>query len=390
MKDWKYIVYVAVIFGIFALLKLTSPKQYDWKVTFDPEDKNPYGAYGINKLLESSFGKTPVYSYATMYELKDSLESDAGVFMISLGINIDKPDTDALLEFVNNGGSAFLSAQYFWGHLTDTLGLSTRDYIYSIRGIHLPDTASLRFVTTTFDTASRYPYRRDNIHNYFVLPDTLNATVIARNDQGRPVTLRIPHGKGNLILNSTPLAFTNIYALMNENHKFVTNTFSYLPAGKLYWTQYYHRGKREIQTPLRFILTTEPLRWAYYILIFSLLAYMIFEMKRRQRIIPVIKPLENTTLEFVGTIGNLYYQRSDHRNIAEKKILFLLDQIRSRYGVSTTKIDNSFFERLSKKSGTDEKLIRDLFKIIEQVRSSRAITADQLTELNSQIEKCNL
>src|SRR5690606_37334483 len=116
----------------------------------------------------------------------------------------------------------------------------------------------------------------------------------------------------------------------------------------------------------------------------------IFERKRRQRINPVIKPLENTTLEFVGTIGNLYYQRSDHRNIAEKKILFLLDQIRSRYGVSTTKIDNSFFERLSKKSGTDEKLIRDLFKIIEQVRSSRAITADQLTELNSQIEKCNL
>ncbi len=390
MKDWKYIIYVAGIFGIFVIIKLTSPKQYDWKVTFDPEDKNPYGAYGVNTILESSFGKTPEYSYATMYELKDSLETNASIFMISLGMNIDKSDTDALLEFVSNGGSAFLSAQYFWGQLNDTLGFSTRDYIYNFGNLKLRDTASLKFVATAFDTTSRYRYRRDNIHNYFVYSDSLKTTVIAKNDQGRPVTLRIQHGKGNLILNSTPLAFTNIYALTDENHKFVTNTFSYLPAGKLYWTQYYHRGKREIQTPLRFILTTEPLRWAYYILILSLLAYMIFEMKRRQRIIPVIKPLENTTLEFVGTIGNLYYQRSDHRNIAEKKILFLLDQIRSRYGVSTAKTDDNFFEMLSKKSGTDEKLIRDLFKSIEQIRRTNSITADQLTALNSQIEKCNL
>lgn len=390
MKDWKYILYVVGIVGVYALIKLTSPKQYDWTVTFDPEDKNPYGAYAIHKLLESSFGKTPTNSYLTLYELKDSLKANEGVFVITTGVSVDKSDTDALLEFVNKGGSVFISAQYYWGHLSDTLEFNTSGYFSGIPGIQLPDTASLRFVASTFDTTQRYVYRHDNIRNYFVDFDSLSTTVIARNDQGNPVTIRIAHGKGAIILNSTPLAFTNIYALKEENHQFITNTFSYLPEDKLTWTQYYQKGRFEVQTPLRFILTTEPLRWAYYILVISLLAYMIFAMKRRQRIIPVITPLANTTLEFVGTIGNLYYQRSDHRNIAEKKILFLLEHVRSRYGLSTTKTDDAFFELLSKKSATDQKLIRDLFKQIEQVRNAKAITADQLTDLNSQIEKCNL
>ncbi len=389
-KDWKYILYVGGIIAVFVLVKLTSPKQYDWAVTFDPEDKDPYGAYGISKLLESSFGQTPAYSYGTLYELKDSLAENESIFMISTGMGIEKADADALLEFVSKGGNAFLSAQYFWGHLSDTLELSTTDYFFGRRALPLPDSASLRFVSPSFDTTRRYYYRRDNIHSYFSGFDTLRANVIARNDQGRPVTLRIAHGKGNLILNSTPLAFTNIYALKNDNHQFVTNTFSFLPQGRLHWTQYYHRGRMEVQTPLRFVLTTEPLRWAYYILVISLLAYMLFAMKRRQRIIPVIKPLGNTTLEFVATIGNLYYQRSDHRNIAEKKILFLLDHIRTRYGLSTGKTDDTFFDLLSKKSGTDQNLIRDLFRQIESVRNAKTITSDQLSVLNSQIEKCKL
>jgi hypothetical protein len=31
------------------------------------------------------------------------------------------------------------------------------------------------------------------------------------------------------------------------------------------WTEYYHLGRMESTTPLRFILTNEPLRWGYYI-----------------------------------------------------------------------------------------------------------------------------
>ena len=76
---------------------------------------------------------------------------------------------------------------------------------------------------------------------------------------------------------------------------------------------------------------------------------MVFEMKRKQRIIPVINPLANTTLEFVGTIGDLYYQSAEHKNIAEKRIHFLMDQIRAKYWINTDKLDEIFIQTLSPK-----------------------------------------
>ena len=116
---------------------------------------------------------------------------------------------------------------------------------------------------------------------------------------------------------------------------------------------------------------------------------MIFEMKRRQRIIPVIQPLANTSLEFVSTIGNLYYQNKEHKNIAEKKILFFLEQIRTRYYLSTSKVDSAFIETLSKKSGRSVEEVSNLFGTIDKIRGSASITAEQLIELNRQIERFN-
>jgi hypothetical protein len=212
-------------------------------------------------------------------------------------------------------------------------------------------------------------------------------SVIARNDLGNPVALRVKWGKGYMVLCSTPMVFTNIYLLSANNSDFISGLLSYIPNAPVEWTEYYHVGRWESQTPLRFILTTEPLRWAYYLTLITVLCFMIFEMKRKQRIIPVITPLANTTLQFVSTIGNLYYQSKEHRSIAEKKILFLLEQVRSRYFVSTTKIDSSFISTVSKKSGKPEEEVKQLFKLIETIRSQDQIDAETLMKLNERIEK---
>jgi hypothetical protein len=51
-------------------------------------------------------------------------------------------------------------------------------------------------------------------------------------------------------------------------------------------------------TPLRFFLTNDFLRWALRLSVFGLILYILFEMKRRQRVIPVITPLRNSTVRF--------------------------------------------------------------------------------------------
>jgi hypothetical protein len=388
-KDWKYILYISLAFGLFVGVKLLSPKEYNWAITFAHNDKNPFGAYAYSELLPGIFPDKKIdHSYKTLYELKDSLSPADNVVIVSSVFNADKEDTNVLLEHVEKGATAFISAEYFRGYFADSIAVSTYDYFFKVGNIFdNQDSAYLKFANMRLDTLKEFYYRRNNIHNYFNEFDSTRTTVIAKNDYGYPVTIRIAVGKGNLILNSTPLMFTNIYLLSENNDEFIAGTLSFLPAEDVTWTEYYHVGRMEASTPLRFILTNEPLRWAYYITIISTLIFMAFELKRRQRIIPVIKPLDNSTLDFVTTIGNLYLQSGDHKNMAEKKIQFFMDQIRSKYLLNTSVLDESFTKTLSKKTGKNELETSDLINTIKTVRSRKEISAGDLTELNKKMEK---
>jgi hypothetical protein len=390
-KDWKYILYLILAFGLFVAVKLLSPHQYDWTVTFAHDDKNPYGAYALSELLPDIFPENGVrHTYLTLYEIKDSLKRSGNILSISSNFSAGKEDTEALLKHVAAGGSAFISAHYFLGHFSDTLKLSTYDYFFKGGDILARnDTAVIQFVNPSLDTTKQFYFKRDNTHNYFNKFDTTRTTVIAMNDRGNPVTVRVAWGKGALILNCTPLAFTNIYLLSKENHKYASTTLSYLPKTDVEWTEYYHIGRMEAQTPLRFILTNEPLRWAYYLVVISILLFMLVEIKRKQRVIPIIKPLENTTLEFVSTIGNLYYQSGEHKNVAEKKIHFFLDQVRTKYWLSSHKLDEAFIQALTRKSGKPEEEVRGLITVIIFILNSRDIAVDRLVDLNERIEKFN-
>jgi hypothetical protein len=390
-KDWKYILYIGAAFGIFILLKLSSPTKYDWTITYSHRDKNPYGAFALSELLPSVFqGQEIHHSYLTMYEIKDSLKKNDNVLIVSSSFSADKEDTDVLLKHVDQGGTALISAQYFWGHFSDTLDIATYDYFFKGEDIlSRKDTAALRFAAFKMDTTTEYFYRRDNIHNYFNRFDSTRTTVIAKNDRDMPVTIRVKWGKGSFILNCTPLTFTNIYLLSRDNHEFITTTLSWLERSPVRWTEYYHVGRMESQTPLRFILSNESLKWAYYITIVTILIFIGFEMKRKQRIIPVIAPLENTTLEFVGTIGNLYYQSAEHKNIAEKKIQFLMDQIRTKYWLNTNLLDEPFINALARKSGRAEDDIRALINSILAIQGKDKISSEELIDINKKIEKFN-
>lgn len=390
-KDWKYILYISAAFGLFVFIKLVSPKQYDWTISYSYVDKNPYGGYALNRLLGSFFQEENIHhSYKTLYELSDSVRTKDNILIISSNFSGGKEDSDFLLSHVAEGGRAFISSQYFLGHFADTLGVITYDYFFKGGDILLKrDTSVLKFVNPHVDTVQEYFYRRDNIHNYFSQFDTTRTTVIAENERGMPVTIRIKWGKGEFILNSTPLAFTNIYMLSGNNHKFASTTLSWLADAPVVWTEYYHLGRMEARTPLRFILLNEPLRWGYYVTIAAILLYMVFEMKRKQRIIPVVKPLTNTSIEFIQTIGNLYYQRSGNKSIAEKRIHFLLDQIRSRCWINTGKLDEEFIHTLTHKSGRPEEDVRKLVVSMNAIQAKKSITGAELIEFNHLIERFN-
>lgn len=383
-KDWKYILYLSAFIGIYVAVQLLSPKNHNWSISLSHQDKDPYGTFVLHELVPDLFDSIELTNQ-TMYEMFEKKVENTALLSLATSMNMAKEDTESLLQFVARGNTVFLSAHYFDGKLADTLNLSTNDYLFGNSGImDQRDSMTLRLTNPSFDTLIGYKYRRDNVHNYFNAYDSLRTTVIGRNDLDEPVTLHIAIGKGSLIVNSTPLAFTNINMLQGENHNFVSLTLSYLSQKKLVWTEFYHLGRMEAGTPLRFILTQEPLTWAYYITIISILLLLLFESKRKQRIIPIIPPVGNTTLEFASTIGNLYYQQGDHKNLAEKKIVFFFDTLRSSYYLDASALTN--ISHVARKTGNDEKSTSILFNNIQNIQKKEQISQEELIALNKQIE----
>jgi hypothetical protein len=190
----------------------------------------------------------------------------------------------------------------------------------------------------------------------------------------------------------------------NDKADYAFKALSYLPEQPIFWDEYVNvmsigksarstsksreaRGVEDTQeSPFTFIVSQPALKWAYFITLSTLFIYLIFGGKRRQRIIPLIESPKNTSLQFVETIGSLYYQQKDHKSIAEKKITHLLTYVRTKFYLKTNETNQEFRIDLSHKSGISSREINDLFEYISFVQNIDSIAENQLITLNEQIE----
>ena len=211
--------------------------------------------------------------------------------------------------------------------------------------------------------------------------------MLGKNQDNEVNFIRIKYGRGNFFLSTVPLAFSNYHLLNEDNSGYVFRTLSCLPAQKTIWDDYYKDGNKFSSTPLKFIVSQEALRWAYYLALLSVILFIIFYGRRKQRIIPVVPPLSNTTLEFVRTVGNLYYQQKEHKNIAQKKINYFMDYLRNKYFIKSGTFDNEVLGKISDKSSFPIDKLKNMFSLIEQIKTCNNISETELVKINSQIEK---
>jgi hypothetical protein len=199
----------------------------------------------------------------------------------------------------------------------------------------------------------------------------------------------VPMGSGNFLLHTQPAAFSNFHLLKGGHYKYAEDVLAAIPHGTLYW-QTSDNLAGESGSPLRYILSQPPLKWALYLALISLFIFMLFNAKRKQRIIAEIEPVRNTTVDFAKTIGNLYYQEGNHHTIIEKKIIYLLEKIRREYMIDTYSLDEAFVERLHLKSGIDKEDIQNVINLVNIQRHKFESTEADVIEINKAIEKLRL
>ncbi|MDR6942874.1 DUF4350 domain-containing protein [Mucilaginibacter pocheonensis] len=384
MKDFKIYITIASLLLIgYVVAQYNKPSPVNWQSTLYRNDKIPFGTYILYHQLNQLYpGARVINTNKSVYNVfhNDSLQQ-GNYIIIAKSIKLNKFDFGEMLKYIKAGNSVFMSAFEWQGYIADSLKIVTRAE-YAKRNV------SLNFINHQLKAPVNYVFNRDIANQYFSELDTARATVIGKNYAEHCTFLSYKFGRGNLYLCTTPAVFTNYSLLTKQGADYAAKALSYLPNAKyIYWDQFQNGDIPEDISPLRVFFSNRALQWSYYISLVGMVVFIIYEMKRRQRIIPVIEPLQNSTLNFVTVVGQVYYEKRNNANIAHKKVIYLLAHLRDHYRLKTSNLDQEFVDKLSQKTGIDSKFAASLINVISFISVQQRVTDMELIQLNKLIEK---
>ena len=390
-------IFLTVLIGI-VVTEIVRPKPLNWRSSYTAADKIPFGCYVLFKELPNLFPGQEIYSSnESLYNILAGRDSSktSNYLLINDFLDLDKQEAHQLLQYVHDGNDTFIAASSFGDILSDTLNIEVETQ-YSIK----EDTVQIHLTNNSFSKRN-YNLSRGVYNTHFSSVDSLNTTLLGylsfNSEEGLinkastkktegPNFIRVKFGKGNFFLNTTPQTFTNYY-MLKDNADYVANAFSYLGDKDVYWDNYKKSGLVVINSPMRFILNQESLRWAYYLGMIGLLIFVVFKAKREQRIIPVIKPLENSSIEFAKAVGGLYYEHRDFTDLISKKINYFLEHIRSHYYLNTETITEKTARDLSAKSGKPLSETQEIIDLITHLRNKTHHSEQDVIQLNKKLNQ---
>lgn len=396
---------------------------HSWREHYDPKSKDPYGTYLVHNLLKTYFPK------GDLKILKDSLGSglERGSFVyVGNDFWLDSVSTLQLLDFVAEGNSAFIATPYLPRALLDSL------YGYECGKLHdyeeveeveedeeeavavdeqlqyeIPSTLSDTVVNLNFEHPDlmdaegynlKFLFLRNTMqHTWTFFPSEYLCdsqtvfTTIGRLNNTSPYFMRASYGEGMFYLHTTPLAFTNLYLVEKRGLDYASKAFSHLTPGTVYWDERVYNPADGMppqrESPLKYVLSQPALAWAWYTLLGMALLYLIFRAKRRQRVIPVLEKNTNTSLEFIGTIGRLFFINNNHRQLAAQKMRLFLIFVRERYHLPTKELNEQFTKSLAIRSNVPEAHIQKILNLNNNINNSGFLSEDTMVDFHRLMER---
>jgi hypothetical protein len=388
-----YLFLLVAIIALISFLESNKPRTIDWTPNYNVNRKSPFGMYifdqEVDKMFKNSYVErikiTPYEYFNPLYD-SDTLVEDYnvnGTFMaVQNNSEFDDESIYEILAFVSRGNRAFLSMNDIPQEILDSLKLEINtDFSTS-------DTLKVFFEK---NQKKKFSLPKINQFSYFKKIDTLNTEILGfqkLKDSTKVNFIKVPYYDGEFLLHLQPAVFTNYQLLKNNNYQYTEELLSFIPNdGNIYWYSYNFMDRMENQsTPMRVILSNDSLKWAWYFLLIGFIIYMFFNAKRKQRVVPIITPLPNTTVDFTKTIANLYYQEKDFKDILRKKILFFFEKIRQEYHIDTQVLDDDFVKKLHLKSNKNKELIEKIIININKYKKQYIITENDLLTFNQLLE----
>ncbi|WP_368113310.1 DUF4350 domain-containing protein [Bacteroides sp. RTP21281st1_E4_RTP21281_210402] len=402
-----FIVFIVAFLLIMFAIEYSLPKKFVWTPTFSHYDEQPLGCALFDSLLSSSLPHGYSLSKETFYQMEEDTVDKMGILVIANSLSMVKADVNALLKMAERGNKIMLVSNNYPKLLEDTLGFYCT---YS----HFNAAAFRKYASSIFRKDSIY-WVADSVYSrqlYRCYPQFCNSSFrrydskvirkLAEKDMTDAIgdaladsdsvkvysnyhpllAMARPWGEGEIILVSTPLLFTNYGVLDGNNANYIFRLLSQMGELPIVRSEGYMKATAQVQqSPLRYLLAHQPLRWALYLTMITILLFMIFTAKRRQRAIPVVREPANKSLEFTELIGTLYFQKKDHVDLVRKKFAYLAEELRREIQVDIEEVadDKRSFERIARKTGMDAGEIAEFVHEVRPVLyGGRVIDSEQM------------
>ncbi|EJX09016.1 hypothetical protein, membrane [gut metagenome] len=346
----RFLVFLLVFLLLMLSLEYHLPKQFVWVPTFSHTDKQPLGCALFDSLLSVSLPHGYALTRQTFYQLEKDSASRKGVLVVANLLEESKADMEALFRMAERGDKLMLVSTNFPQQLEDTL------HFYCTYS-HFTSAAFQNYLVQNYFRRDTLCWIKDDCyasHSYQVYPPFLYSCLRSRKTQkshedslfwskdslqmrplavktstGDVLAMAYPWGKGEIILVSTPLLFTNYGVTDGNTVHYLFRLLSQMGSLPIVRSEGYTRDTAHKQfSPFRYLLSHPPLRWALYLSMLTIVLFMCFTARRRQRAIPVVEAPRNRSLEFIELIGTLYFQRGDRADLVRKKYQFLIEELR--------------------------------------------------------------
>ncbi|RDC54110.1 DUF4350 domain-containing protein [Pedobacter chinensis] len=382
MRGYKiYFSIGLILILIYLVAQYNKPTPTNWAPTYLSTDKIPYGTFILRDRIKDVLPKALIQqSKAAVYNtLKNKHFNKAAYLIVAQKVDVTQTDFNEMKKYMQAGNAIFI-ASYNFGKLEKELGIKTSTTLSAER-------SSLNFTNPDLKTEANYGFERGIGTQFFSKIDYKKAIVLGINNNQKPNFIKYNYGKGGLYLIAEPGFYTNFTLLDKYGAEYAAKTLSYLQEShQLIFDEYFSSQKNETTDLLRVFFKHPELRWAYYLTIFSLIIFVLYEIKRRQRIIPIADPFTNSSVAFANVVGSVYYHERNNLDIASKKINYFLEHLRSRYYIKTNEIDSNFATVLMEKTDINEPSAKTLTRYFIQIPQKSDLSDHDLISLNQSIE----
>ncbi len=369
----------------FALFELKEVPDVKWSASYDFNSKEPFGAWVFRSLLTEHYPAVPIVRQG-----QDTLISDinsSGNLYVLLGkdLKLGSEITKDLITFATKGNDVLL--------IGETVELGYNPYLSYIQDGFSDTMTVVSFDQDTTDGHTFTYYRGDfsrASYKFFhsIIPDSseeIRYTTLATMKGGHEIFTRTDIESGSFYCYSIPIMFSNMASMQGFYLSHFNDVFhEFSPTAIIVDQIHHHRRSNLAESPLQFILSQKSLKAAYWLLIFAALLFVIFGGKRKQRAIPAMPHNENSTLEYVQVISNLYQQQDQHKKLVPHLEQIFRHRMYTRYYLQGSAPD--FVEQLARKSQVPKEEIQHLVDDFDRANNKPYLQAANLKNLYDRLE----